>query len=184
MTTTQTATAIQSRSAQRGWTSIPVLAMVALAIVCAVAGVVLLTTTGGSDAAPDPNRAVVDRAGTTEVIGQVDTALQRVLSYDYANPDATHTAAQQTLVGDALKQYNVLFDALQQKAGGQQLTLTAKVVTAGVTSLEGTRAELLVFLDQSSTRASDGTTGTSAAQIRISAVKQGGTWRISELVPL
>jgi Mce-associated membrane protein len=88
------------------------------------------------------------------------------------------------LVGAALKQYNVLFAALQKKASGQQLTLTAKVVTAGVTYLQGDRAQLLVFLDQTSTRASDGKTSASAAQLQISAELAHGSWRISNLIPL
>jgi len=107
-----------------------------------------------------------------------------VLSYRYADPAATHAAATQVLTGDAARQYEVLFKALQQKAGSEQLTLTAKIVAAGVETLEGDHAQLLVFLDQSSTRASDGTTSTSAAQLRIAAVRRGGVWRISELVPL
>ena len=156
--------------------------MAVLAVLLAAAGVVLLLT--APSRSTDSNRAVVDEQATAEVVGQVDTALQRVLSYRYSAPEATKAAAQQVLVGDAARQYGVLFRALQKKAAGQQLTLSAHVVTAGVTTLTDSRAELLVFLDQSSTRASDGTTSTSAAQLRVAAVRSAGTWRISELVPL
>jgi Mce-associated membrane protein len=169
---------------RRGWTSVPVLVMTALALACAIVAAVLLATSSDASAPADPNQAVVDRTRTAQVVGQVDTDLEHVLSYDYRNPDTTRTAAHQALVGDALKQYDVLFTALQNKAGGQKLVLTAKVVNTGVTILDGARAQLLVFLDQTSTRASDGATNTSAAQIRITAVEQGGTWKISELVPL
>jgi Mce-associated membrane protein len=171
-------------ASRRGWTSVPVLVMAALALACAVVASVLLATSSGASAPSDPNQAVVDRTRTAQVVGQVDTDLEHVLSYDYRNPEATRTAAHQALVGDALKQYDVLFTTLQQKAGGQKLVLAAKVVNAGVTILDGSRAQLLVFLDQTSTRTSDGATNTSAAQIRITAVEQGGAWRISELVPL
>lgn len=157
--------------------------MLACAVALAAAGVVLLVLGARGSSGPS-NRAVVDRTSTAEVIGQVDTALQRVLSYKYDDPTATKTAADQMLVGAALKQYNVLFAALQKKASGQQLTLTAKVVTAGVTYLQGDRAQLLVFLDQTSTRASDGKTSASAAQLQISAELAHGSWRISNLIPL
>jgi len=157
--------------------------MLAGALLLSAAGVVLLVVGTGGSSGPS-NRAVVDRTSTAEVIGQVDTALQRVLSYKYDDPAATKAAADQMLVGAALKQYNVLFAALQKKASGQQLTLTAKVVTAGVTFLQGGRAQLLVFLDQTSTRASDGKTSASAAQLQISAQLAHGSWRISNLVPL
>jgi Mce-associated membrane protein len=158
--------------------------MAGLALICVIAGTILLATSHSASAKADPNQAVVDRSRSAQVIGQVDTALGHVLSFDYRHPDATRTAAHQALVGDALRQYDVLFAALQKKAGGQHLVLAAKVVSAGVTILEGSRAQLLVFLDQTSTRASDGATNTSAAQIRITAVEHGGVWRISELVPL
>lgn len=167
----------------REWTRTPVLAMLSAAVVCAVAGVLFLADPFRSSAAASPNRAVVDRQATFEVIGQVDTALQHILSYNYADPGATQTAAKQVLVGDASHQFQVLFDALQNKANGQQLTLNAKVVQAGVYSLTDNAADLLVFLDQTSTRKSDGTTAVSPARIQVSAVKQGGTWRISELHP-
>jgi Mce-associated membrane protein len=170
-------------SAREGWTSTPVLAMTGAAVALAAAGGVLLATTPSS-AGSTANRAVVDGPATSAVIGQVDTALVRVLSYSYKNPDATHAAAAQSLVGDAAHQYQVLFDALQRKAGTEQLTLTAKIVNAGVTSLTATHAELLVFLDQTSTRASDGTSSASAAELRIAATRTGGAWKISELVPL
>lgn len=130
------------------------------------------------------NGALADSAATSEVIGQVSTALNKVLSYQYANPAATQQAADQLLTADASTQYKTLFTALQQKAPGEKLTLVAKVVTAGVTSLHGNTAQLLVFLDQSSTRASDKQSSTSAAQLDITAVKQGGVWKISELLPL
>ncbi|HEY8302419.1 MAG TPA: hypothetical protein VIG48_10995 [Jatrophihabitans sp.] len=168
----------------RGWTSVPVLATAALALVCAVVASVLLVTAGGSGAVADPNQAVVDRTRTAQVIGEVDTDLEHVLSFDYRDPAATRSAAHQALLGQALQQYDVLFQTLRQKAGNQHLVLTAKVISAGVTLLNDGRAQLLVFLDQTSTRTSDGATSTSAAQIRITAVQRSGSWRISELVPL
>jgi len=167
----------------REWTRTPVLAMLSAALVCAVAGILFFVDPFHSSAEASPNRAVIDRQDTFEVIGQVDTALQHILSYNYADPGATQTAAAQVLVGDAAHQFQVLFDALQNKGSGQQLTLSAKVVQSGVYSLTDDKADLLVFLDQTSTRKSDGTTAVSAARIQVSAVKQGGVWRISELHP-
>jgi Mce-associated membrane protein len=171
------------RASLREWTSVPVLSMLSVAVIAVVAGILLFVDPFRSSAAPNPNQAVVDRQATFEVIGQVDTALQHILSYNYADPGATQTAAKQVLVGDAAHQFQVLFDALQKKANGQQLTLSAKVVQSGVYTLAGTNAELLVFLDQTSVRKSDGTTAVSPAQIQVSAVKQGGVWRINELHP-
>jgi Mce-associated membrane protein len=161
-----------------------VVAMAVLAVVLLAVGVVLLVAAPGGSSQSNLNVAVVHSQTTAQVVGQVDTALERVLSYKYSDPGPTKTAAQQALVGPALQQYNVLFNALQQKAGTQKLTLVSKVVASGVTSLVGTKAQLLVFLDQSSTRASDGKTSAVAAQIQVGAVETNGVWKINELVPL
>ena len=107
-----------------------------------------------------------------------------MLSYDYAHPQVAAAAAKKWLAGDAPAQYKVLFAQLQQLAPGQKLTLVAKVVTAGVTSLNADRAQLLVFVDQQSTRASDGRSSVSAAQVQIGAQLKDGLWQITELHPL
>jgi Mce-associated membrane protein len=148
------------------------------------AGVVLLVRAGGGGGGDTSNRALVDSAETTQVIGQVSQALDQVLSYDYTKPQATEQAAAQLLTGNASTQYKTLFTALQDKAGDQKLTLVAKSVVAGVTTLTADRADLLVFLDQRSTRASDQATSTSAAQIQVTAVRQGDDWKISGLLAL
>jgi Mce-associated membrane protein len=166
----------------RLWPSLALLVVAALLIGVGVAYEIRQHTIRSQSSAK--NSALADSPATSEVIGQVSTALNKVLSYQYANPTATQQAAGQLLTGDASTQYKTLFTALQQKAPGEKLTLVAKVVTAGVTSLHGNTAQLLVFLDQSSTRASDKQSSTSAAQLDVTAVKQGGTWKISELLPL
>ncbi|MHA3704060.1 hypothetical protein ACXR2U_17970 [Jatrophihabitans sp. YIM 134969] len=148
------------------------------------AGIVLLTKSGGGAGGDTSNRALTDQAETTQVIGQVSQALDQVLSYDYTKPAASEQAAAQLLVGDASTQYRTLFTALQSKADGQKLTLVATTRVAGVSNLTADEADLLVFLDQKSTRASDQATSTSAAQIQVTAVKQGSDWKISGLLAL
>ena len=130
------------------------------------------------------NQALIEPGPTAEVIGQVSNALNAVLSYDYRKPQVARAAAKRWLTGAAPGQYKTLFDQLQKLAPGQQLTLVAKVSTAGVSYLHGDHAKLLVFLDQESTRASDGQSSISAAQVRIGAVKHGNVWQIDSLVPL
>lgn len=130
------------------------------------------------------NAALTDAATTAEVQSSVTRALNQVLSYDYAKPGATQRAAGRLLTGDARQEYDELFSALQKRAPGQKLTLTASVQAAAVKELTDRSATLLVFLDQSSQRASDKQKSVSAAQISITAVKVGNTWKISRLQPL
>jgi Mce-associated membrane protein len=158
---------------------------IALTLALVGVGVVLMLRTHSLRSAPaTANRALSDRDATSEVIGQVSTALSKVLSYQYANPAANKQAAAALLSGDAATQYQTLFTALQKKAPGEKLTLIAKVSIAGVKSLRGNTAELLVFLDQSSTRASDEASSTAAAMLDVTAVRHGSAWKITELRPL
>jgi Mce-associated membrane protein len=161
--------------------AVPV-ALFVLAAAIVVAGTLLLINPQ-SKSAPD-NDAVIDRTRTTQVIGQVSTALNSVLSYSYSDPTTNSDAAKKWLAGDAVGQYKVLFTQLQQRAPGQKLTFIAKVVTAGVSTLAGDSAQLLVFLDQKSTRASDSASSVAAAQVQVTAVLHSETWRITELKPL
>jgi Mce-associated membrane protein len=159
--------------------------LVALTLALMAAGVVFLVRAGNeSDSGPAANHAVVDAAATNDVIGQVSTALNQVLSYSYTAPQTAQRAASKWLAGDAVGQYKELFTQLNERAPGQKLSFVAKVITAGVTTLKGNTASLLVFLDQESTRASDHESSVAAAQVQITAVRHGSTWHITELQPL
>lgn len=136
----------------------------------------------GDDSAT--NGAVIDSKQTAQVQASVSQGLARVLTYDFADPGSTEAAADAVLSGKARSEYDTLFASLQERAPGQQLRLTAQVQAIGVKELRGDTATLLVFLDQSSQRASDSESSVSAAQLSVTATKQGSTWRITGLKPL
>lgn len=127
------------------------------------------------------NTALVDAAGTSEVSGQVTSAISTVFSYNYTNMDKTRTAVQRLLTGQALCQYNLLFKVVQQQAPGQKLVLTTTVQAKGVEMLQGGTARVLLLLQQTDTRASTNQTSTSQSMIAVNAVKQGDTWKISAI---
>ena len=133
---------------------------------------------------PSDNGAVIDAKATAQVQASVSQALGRVLTYDFADPATTEAAADDVLAGTARKEYDTLFASLQQRAPGQKLKLTAQVQAIGVKQLHGDTATLLVFLDQSSQRATDDESSVSAAQLAVTAQKKGGTWKITSLKPL
>lgn len=130
------------------------------------------------------NHALVDDTATTDVQTEVSQALVRVFSYDYSNPAPTEQAADDLLAGQARREYDTLFAALDKKAAGQQLTMTAQVQVAAVKELDGDHATLLVFLDQASQRKSDKESTVSAAQLSVKAERVDGTWRVTGLTPL
>ncbi|HEU5031026.1 MAG TPA: hypothetical protein VFV01_39350 [Spirillospora sp.] len=127
------------------------------------------------------DRAVLDGVATTDVTGDVSTALSRIFSYTPGDVDAARRAASDVLTGSAAAQYTKIFGQVARQAPAQRVTLTTRVTRAGVISLVGDTARLLVFLDQTATRAGrpDGTPA--AAQLTVTAHRDDGHWRITEL---
>ena len=136
-----------------------------------------------ADSAAD-NHAIIDAKATAQVQSDVSKGLTQVLSYDYADPARTTDVLDSVLAGKARKQYDTLFESLQQRAPGQELVLSATVQAVGVKELTDDSAKLLVFLDQTSRRAKDKEASVSAAQLAVTAKKINGAWLITGLKPL
>ncbi|UWE08800.1 hypothetical protein [Actinacidiphila bryophytorum] len=155
----------------------------------AVAGIAILLLAGGglgyaAQQLKDPgaarNHALTDTDATSRLTGDVSDALSRIFAYTPDDTQTTAQAARDLLEGAAAQQYQTLFTQIRQQVADQRLTLSTRVVRAGVVSLTGDRARLLVFLDQTAQRAGD-TATTAAAQLSVSAHLVGGHWRISDL---
>lgn len=129
------------------------------------------------------NSALVDTGRTAEVSAAVSSALSQIFSYSYDKTEVTEKAAAAVLRGAALEVYDKLFAEVRDKAPGQKLVLTTRVVYSAVQSLEGDRARLLVFLDQSATRVDTNTTNAAAAQLSVTAKREGGHWVITDMAP-
>lgn len=166
------------------WRLLPVALLVITVLLAGLGAVMLIRAHADQSDGPMANQALVSTGDTQEAVSQVSTALNQILSYDMANPKPAQEAAKRWLVGDAPAQYQTLVTALGKAADGQQLTMVAKVSTAGVLSLHDGTAQLLVFLDQQSKRASDQSSSVSAAQVQVTAMRTPDGWRISEIVPL
>ncbi|MGW1407787.1 hypothetical protein [Streptomyces sp. NPDC002403] len=133
----------------------------------------------------DPSRqntALTDIARTSEVKGQIADAVGAVFSYNYASPGNSEDAARTHLVGKAVQQHKDMLAQVRAQGQKQKLVLTTTVTDSGVELLDGDRARLLIFADQSNTRTgkSDETTY-AAAMFAVDAVRRGDTWRISAI---
>ncbi|MFI0501809.1 hypothetical protein ACH3WN_02950 [Streptomyces albogriseolus] len=125
------------------------------------------------------NRALTDTAATSRVAGDIGNALARVFSY---TPDGTaaERSARTVLDGRAARQYATLFDRVREDLTTQRVTLSTRAVRTGVVELEGDRARLLVFLDQTSRRGEDAAT-VAAAQLTVTARLEDDRWRIVDI---
>ncbi|NHD16585.1 MULTISPECIES: hypothetical protein [unclassified Actinopolyspora] len=128
---------------------------------------------------PSANAALVDEATTSEVKGQIGSAVEKLFSYDYSNVGKTDKAAENLLVGEAVEQYDKMFKTVREQAPKQKMKLTSTVARSGVTLLEGDRAEVLVFVNQEATSAKSDEGGMYPAQLTVQAEKRSGEWKIS-----
>ncbi|MET9000470.1 hypothetical protein [Amycolatopsis sp. Hca4] len=156
-------------------------AMVVLAVVAVVMAGLAVWFTLEARATNDVvahNSALSDVAGTADAGKQVSAALGTVFSYRYDDPAKSEQAAKDVLTGPALAQYEQLFGQVRKLATEQKLVVTSTAVASGVKLLDGDRAALLVFLDQTGTRG-DGQRSTGAAQLSVTAERVGGKWRVT-----
>ncbi|MEE1734090.1 MULTISPECIES: hypothetical protein [Streptomyces] len=128
------------------------------------------------------NTALTDIGATSEVKGRISEAVGAVFSYDYASPARSDRAAKTYLTGRAVQQHKDMLAEVRAQAPKQKLVLTTTVTGSGVEYLDGDRARLLIFADQSNTRTGkDEETTYAAAMFAVDAVRDGDTWRIATI---
>jgi Mce-associated membrane protein len=127
------------------------------------------------------NTALTDPAATSAVREQIDSAVQTIFSYSYANTGTTRQAAQRLLTGPAIGQYNSLFSLVQQQAPAEKLMVTTTVTNSGVEMLTGDQARVLIFVNQQDTRGGTSQTTYGGAMLAVTAVRQAGRWKIENI---
>ncbi|WP_406504657.1 hypothetical protein [Streptomyces sp. NBC_00212] len=128
------------------------------------------------------NAALTDPARTSEVKGQTAKAVAALFSYNYADTAAADKAASTLLTGKAVQQHHDMLAAVRAQAKDQKLVLTTTVTESGVEMIDGSRARVLVYADQSSTRTAGAKPEATyaAAMFTVDLVRgSGATWRIS-----
>jgi Mce-associated membrane protein len=131
--------------------------------------------------AAQQNIAVTDGRATSAVNRQISQAVDTVFSYNYADTAATRQAAQSLLTGPAIHQYDTYFALVTKDAPAQKLVVTTRVTNSGVELLSGNQARLLVFANQQDTRTGTKQTSYAGALFAVTAVHQGGRWKIENI---
>ena len=102
------------------------------------------------------NTALTDLARTSEIKGQTAKAVDALFSYDHTDPGALEKAAEDLLTGKAVDQHGALLADVRERADEQKAVITTTVTESAVERIDGDRARVLVYADQSSV----GTAGT------------------------
>ncbi|GAA2311873.1 hypothetical protein OKJ48_05715 [Streptomyces kunmingensis] len=141
-------------------------------------------TRGLKDDAATGNTALTDAARTSEVKGQASKAVNALFSYDHANPGTSEKAAATYLTGKAVAQHRALLAPVLAQAKKQKTVVTTTVTDAAVERIDGDRARVLVYADQSSTstaaKAQDAA-NYAGAMLAVDLVRKDGRWLVSAL---
>ncbi|MCY0946197.1 hypothetical protein [Streptomyces antarcticus] len=131
------------------------------------------------------NTALTDLARTSEIKGQAAKAVASLFSYDHAKPAAFESASKTSLTGKAVTQHRALFGDVLAQAGKQKTVITTTVTDSAVERIDGDRARVLIYADQSSV----GTAGTekqtpqdqgvyAGAMLALDLVARDGRWLV------
>ncbi|MFC7510793.1 hypothetical protein ACFQV4_07105 [Streptomyces thermocarboxydus] len=134
------------------------------------------------------NTALTDVARTSEVKGQVAAAVDRLFSYDHADPAAFDRAAKDLLTGKAVAQHRDLFADVRERADARKAVITTAVTETAVERIDGDRARVLLYADQSSVATAGGKADAkqddgvyAAAMLAVDTVHRDGRWLITAL---
>jgi len=156
-----------------------VIALAAATIAAAAVGAWEFTVKNRQLAAPDQSadRQVVLQAATFDVA--------TILSYKADTVEKDVNAAAAVMTGDFLNYYrNFTRQAVIPAAHDKGVNTTATVVRAGVESLSGHKASLLVFINQTTTSRDKPAPQLNSSSARVGMAKVNGTWLIDTFDPV
>jgi len=145
-----------------------------------VAGLTVLGAASASAAAED-NLAFVDPTRTQSAIDQASNALTSVLSYEYRTLDANIEQARQKGTEQYARAHTDIVNKNRATATKQKQTVAVKVVGVGVKTLNPNSAQLLVFLDQTTTRGDTNKSATVGIAAIVEVRLLDGQWKLDSV---
>lgn len=134
------------------------------------------------------NTALTDLARTSEIKGQASKAVGTLFSYDHADSGAFEEAAKDLLTGKAVDQHRALLADVRARADEQKAVITTTVTESAVERIDGDRARVLVYADQSSVGTAGSAKGAKGAKdegvyagamLAVDVVHRDGRWLVS-----
>ncbi|MFE4305405.1 hypothetical protein ACFRR6_05020 [Streptomyces sp. NPDC056891] len=124
------------------------------------------------------NTALTDLARTSEIKGQTGAAVAALFSYDHADTAPFERAGKTLLTGKAVAQHRTLLGGVLAKAARQKTVITTTVTDSAVERIDGDRARVLVYADQSSVSTAGGPAKDKAAKAGDQGVYAGAMFAV------
>lgn len=154
-------------------------AAVAVGLVAGATGAFLATEPGVSV----ENRAFVDRQATDEVLAAATTNVQRLVAIDHEKLDEYQASLGEFLTPELVEELERNWPALRDSYEQTATTVDALVREAGLSYLQGDKAEVLLVQDVSMSR--DGAAaGSTSGTYLVGLDKVDGVWKLSRIPDL
>ena len=129
------------------------------------------------------NQAFVDRAATDEVLAAATANVQRLVAIDHRTLDEYHASLGEFLTPNLVEQLEENWSTLRETYEQSETTVDARVREAGLTFLEGDRAEVLLVQDVSMERGGAAAGSTSGTYL-VGLDRVDGVWKLSRIPDL
>ena len=127
----------------------------------------------------------VDESARQAVLTAAADGAVALLSYSPATLDADFANAKSRMTGDFLDYYTQFTDEIVAPAAKEKQVQTSAAVTRkAIVDLEPGTAEVLVFINQSTTSRDNPDGSFTASAVKVVLEKQDGTWLISAFDPV
>ncbi|NIJ14236.1 Mce-associated membrane protein [Saccharomonospora amisosensis] len=133
----------------------------------------------GEVASATDNTALVDVATTAQVKQAMSEAAESLFSVDFNDLNKTQRAADRLLVNDEVKRkYDALMGQVREIAPKQKMVVTVKATRSAVVQLDGDRAKVMVYIDQTATRTDNNQTSAGGAAMWLTTERRDGEWKV------
>ncbi|AFM18296.1 hypothetical protein Mycch_3563 [Mycolicibacterium chubuense NBB4] len=126
-----------------------------------------------------------DKAAAKVALDAATSGTVALLSYSPESLDKDFAAAKSRLTGDFLSYYTQFTEQIVTPAAKEKSVKTAaSVVRAAVSQIQPYKAEVLVFINQTTTSKENPDGAFAASAVKVGMKKIGGTWLISSFDPV
>jgi len=145
------------------------------------AGPAASATSVAQDITGPGNHAVIEPDETAAVLKRANQLCEQLFSYDYTTIDQLKERVDELTVGKATEQLDELFGAVEAQVISGQAVLRSTVAESAVRYLAKDDAQVLVYLDQTSTSSTSGKEIESGGMLLTSLRRVDGEWLLSDV---